>query len=142
MGTIIISVIAQLLVWALFFLSDFIEETYPAYYGLAIIAAVILPFIMPVLYLIFQKRIHDRAVTKWENTAAVLCSWTIGNILMIRILVPLLGKNHWLIQQRTGSWDYFLNGIEYYIFLFLNIVLPFLIVGVWNLIVWIIKKML
>lgn len=132
--------VAQLISWLIFIMGDYLEETYSNDLLLAV-ALLILPIALPVLYLIFQSRVHYSDLPKWVNTVTVLGVWTVDNILLYALTMGLIGSNLWLIPQAADGWEHFLNGIEYLLFPFFNIAAAFIIVLLWNLILLLKQKL-
>lgn len=138
MKPVTIVTIAQLVSWVTFALGDYIDETYGSSYGFALLASFCLPLLAAILYLIFQKKIHDASVKRWENVVNVLGIWSLETLACSALVFHLLKIGRWPIYQHTVGWENFLNGIEYYLFPFFNLSIPFTLVLLWNLgvLVW------
>lgn len=131
--------VAQMVSWVVFILGDYVDEAISDS-SLLFTAIVVQPFAMPVLYLVFKKRIHYHEIPGWVNTLTALAIWDAENICLAMASSALMAHGMWFIHQAYGGWDDFLNGIEYMIFLFVNIFVPTAIVALWNLAVFIYKK--
>lgn len=127
--------IIQVFMWLLFLLGDYLSETFSRD-ALFVVTNAFLPPIIPVVYLVFQKKIHYDSIPGWVNVLTVLAVW-FTETLIFGILVASLE----LIPQAQDGWDNLLNGIEYSIFPLYNIIAFPIIVLLWNLVVWIYKKL-
>ncbi|RGY96268.1 hypothetical protein [Clostridium sp. AM58-1XD] len=128
----------QILSWAVLTLADYIEETTSN--DFLYITEFALPALMAVMYMIFQTKIHGTSQSRVKNALSVLGLWTIENILLGILIMSFANNNRWLVHQKTGGFENFLNGIEYGIFPFLNIMEPLIIFLLWGIAGLIYKK--
>ena len=132
--------LAQLFSWAIFILGDYLDERAAGTSGYALAASFLLPLLSAVLYLIFQKQIHDPSVKRWENVINVLGVWILETLLISALVFHLLKTDRWPIEQHTGGWENLLNGIEYWFFPLFSLLVPTALVGLWNLILLVWKR--
>lgn len=127
--------IAFILAWSLFTFSDYCEENLLLYYdALMGISLCVIPVIIGMLYLIFEKRINSAKISKAMNTWAIIGVWIGINTITGFIVCYMVSYNKWIVKQATGGWENFLNGIEYFIFPFFLGIIPIIIVAIWRLI--------
>lgn len=134
MKIISIVTVTQIICWIIFVFGDYLSETVSNDI-LLYTALLLLPVIIPIAYLIFQKKVHYDSVPGWVNTLTVLLVWGVENLIFGRIIIALQ-----IVPQAYGGWEHFLNGIEYLMFPLFNIALAVIIVSFWNLVVFIYKK--
>ena len=135
----------QIISWILLILFDYFDEM--SFGGGNIQDMVsILIFIFPVMitigYLIFENEISN----KMEISKKRLCTYAIGiwileTILIIIVVWTLLENNKLIIYQKRTGWENFLNGIEYWLIPFYNVVAPCIIIVFQRIIYFIYKKL-
>ena len=139
MGTdIMLITLMQILSWAVLTLADYIEETTSN--DFLLITELVLPALMAVMYIIFQSKIHGTSGSRVKNALSVLGLWSLENIILGIFIISLLNNNQWLVYQKRGGWENFMNGIEYGVFPFFNIMEPLIIFLLWGIAGLIYKK--
>lgn len=135
MKIINIVTLTQIFSWGIFVFGDYISETFSN--DLLLMAALLfLPFIIPVVYLIFQKKIGYETIPKWVNTLTALLVWSAENIIFAW-LASILN----IVPQAHDHWEDMLNGIEYSLFSLFNIAAALTIVTLWNIVLFIHRKL-
>lgn len=135
MKMINIVTLTQIFSWGIFITGDYISENYSN--DLLLMAALLfLPLILPVVYLIFQKKVSYETLPKWVNTLTVLLVWSAENIIFAW-LANLLN----IVPQSHEGWKDLLNGIEYSLFPLLNITAALIIVILWNIVLFVYRKL-
>lgn len=135
MKMINIVTLTQIFSWGIFIMGDYISENYSN--DLLLMAALLfLPLILPVVYLIFQKKVSYETLPKWVNTLTVLLVWSAENIIFAW-LANLLN----IVPQSHEGWKDLLNGIEYSLFPLLNITAALIIVILWNIVLFVYRKL-
>ncbi len=135
MRIINIVTLAQLFSWGIFVFGDYLSETFSN--DILLMAALLfLPVIIPVAYLVFQKRIDYETIPKWVNTLTALLVWTTENFIF-GWLVGILD----IVPQAHDQWEDLLNGIEYILFPLFNAASALFIVLLWNIVLFVYHKL-
>lgn len=135
----------QIISWVLLILWDYFDEMSFGGGNIQNMVAILM-FIFPVMitigYLIFENEISN----KMEISKKRLCTYAIGiwileTILIIIVVWTLIENNKWIIYQEMAGWENFLNGIEYWLIPFYNVVVPCIIIVFQRIIYFIYKKL-
>ena len=140
MKPVTIAILAQLFSWTIFILGDYIDKMV-INKGYAVLVTISLPVILPICYLIFQKKVHNGSYPKWVNTITVMAMWNMTNLIIARIIISLWASNKWFIPMPDSGWDYFLNALAYIVFPIFNLIIPSVILLIWSLIVLLKRKL-
>lgn len=124
-----------ILAWSFFTFSDYCEENHLFYYdAMMMISMLVIPVIIPILYLVFEKYINSAEMSRAKNTLAIMGIWLCINAITSFFVLNMVNNDKWIVTQARGGWENFLNGIEYMIFPFFLGLIPIIIVAIWRLI--------
>ena len=133
--------VAFMLAWSFFTFSDYCEENHLFHYdAMMTIGLLVVPVIIPILYLVFEKHINSVIMSRAKNTLAIMGIWLVINAVIGFAVSVMINNNKWIVKQATGGLENFLNGIEYMIFPFFLGIIPIIIVAIWRLICLIYHK--
>ena len=130
--------LVQLIAWAGFTITDFVEEITSNDFEL--IAAFGIPIAVVVIYALMRKQNWQPGLKYGKWVALILLYWLAMTLGVTVVVMRLVNQNKWIVPQATGGWENFLNGLEYYLFGIMLAVIPIVLILVGELLVWCIIK--
>ncbi|MBR6536518.1 MAG: hypothetical protein IKT67_04900 [Lachnospiraceae bacterium] len=131
----IFSIVANVIGWAIFTFSDFLEETgnessFMGFVFWGVPAAVGLAYI--IRNLMVRKEGPDSVKECLKNAGKwLLVSGVIGVGINVAVIF-----DRWFVKQATGGWENFLNGIEYALFALFLTGGVLVVIILWNILRW------
>lgn len=121
--------IFQLIIWSIFTVLDWIEETFSVEIWIEVCFG--FPIIIGILYFIIRK--NNRQI---KQIAILLLKWFLIAISVTFIITALVINRKWIIPQNKR----FLDGLEYTVFGSFLLTIPIAFVLIGEFIIWIFKK--
>lgn len=134
----------QIISWVLLILWDYFDEK--SFGGgniqnMVAILILIFPVIITIGYLIFENKISNKMeISKKRLCTYAIGTWILETILIIIVVWTLLENDKWIIYQENTGWENLLNGIEYWLIPFYNVVAPCIIIVLQRIVYFIYKK--
>jgi len=134
----------QIISWVLLILWDYFDEK--SFGGgniqnMVTILILIFPVIITIGYLFFENKISNKMeISKKRLCTYAIGTWILETILIIIVVWTLLENDKWIIYQENTGWENLLNGIEYWLVPFYNVVAPCIIIILQRIVYFIYKK--
>ncbi len=138
----IISLI-QLMSWMLFSLVDFATEKYSnGSYGIIIdIAIILLPITIAIIYLAKLEKLSSKLqISKLKFNIINAIVWIFETIIVGGYICYLVNYRKWIVYQNVNQF-FDLNGLEYFIFAFMLLILPIIVVIITKIVKFIYTKL-
>lgn len=130
--------LVQLIAWAGFTITDFIEETTSN--NFEDIAVFGIPIAVVAVYAFVRKQNWQPGLKYGKWVALILLYWLGMTAGVTAVVMKLINQDKWIVYQAAGGWEHFLNGLEYAVFGIMLAVIPIVLVSVGELLVWCIIK--
>lgn len=131
-------IVTFIFAWSSITFLDYCQERHLVHSNIIFFIGILLiPIMIPILYLVFEKHINSARMSRAKNTLIIMGTWICLNAITGFVVCNKIYNDEWIIEQSRKGWNNVFNGVEYILFAYAIVFIPIIIVAIWRLIIFV-----